>query len=66
MKKKEQKNKVSSLNLIEKAKLVNQSVENGEKVMKFVKRIVIPAAVIGFAVLAYAVFDVDISDQAKK
>ena len=66
MKKKEQKKSPLSMNIFEKAKVVNQSVQNGEKMVKLVKRFVVPAAVIGFAVLAYAVFDVDISGQAKK
>ncbi len=56
----------SGISLFEKARIVNRSVENTEKAWKLVKRVVIPAAVVGFAVLAYAVFDVDVSRQARK
>ncbi len=53
-------------NLIDQAKTVNKSIENGEKAVKIIKRFVVPAVVIGFAVLAYAVFDVDITGQNRK
>ncbi len=56
----------SGISLFEKARIVNRSVENTEKAWKLVKRVVFPAAVVGFAVLAYAVFDVDVSRQARK
>ena len=52
--------------IIDRAKTVNKSIENGEKAVKLVKRFVIPAAVVGFAVLAYALFDIDVSGQARK
>ena len=56
----------SGISLFEKARIVNRSVKNTEKAWKLVKRVVIPAAVVGFAVLAYALFDVDVSRQARK
>lgn len=66
MKKKKDRNEQTGISIFEKAKIVNRSVENGEKTWKFVKRVVIPTAVVGFAVLAYALFDVDVSGQARK
>ncbi len=65
MGKKAQK-KTQGIGLFEKAKIINHSVDNGKEAWKLVRKFVIPAAVVGFAVLAYAAFDIDVSGQARK
>jgi len=63
---KKTKKKTEAIGLFEKARIINHSVDNGKKAWKFVQKVLVPAAVVGFAVLTYAAFDIDVSGQARK
>ena len=67
MKKKQSAKNDGKLNvLFDRAKTVNHSIDNAKQTVKFVKKVVLPALMIGAAVVSYAVFDKDISGQDLK
>ena len=52
--------------VFDRAKTVNRSVENGEKIARAVKRYLLPAIAVGIVIVAYAAFDIDLSGQGRQ